>query len=48
MTSNKTRKIVTITDDSKKKLEFLKALFNCPENSIFIIALNKLYRDYKE
>lgn len=47
MTSKKIRKIITMADDSKVKLEFLKELFACSENSIFIIALNKLYREYK-
>lgn len=44
--SNKNRKILNISDKSKKKLEFLKEVFECSENSVFIIALNKLYKDY--
>ena len=43
----KNGKTVRITDEQKKKVEFLKNLFKCSENSVFIIALEKLYKDYK-
>ena len=44
----KKQKIVIISDEQANKLEFLKKLFDCSENTVFRIALEKLYKEYKE
>lgn len=41
-----TKKTIRITDEQKKKIEFLKILFNCSENTVFRIAIEKLYKEY--
>lgn len=40
-----TRKNVRITDEQKKMLEFLKKQLDCSENTVFKIALIKLYKE---
>lgn len=40
------RKNVRISDEQMKKLDFLKKLFDCSENTVFKIALEKLYKDF--
>jgi len=39
-------KTVRISDEQKEKVEFLKKLFNCSENSVFLIAVEKLYKEF--
>lgn len=43
---NQNRKNVRISNEQKEKLEFLKKLFDCSENTVFRIALEKLYKEY--
>lgn len=40
------KKLVRITDEQVKKVEFLKNLFNCSENTVFRMALEKLYKEF--
>lgn len=42
------RKTVRLSDEQMNKADFLKKLFNCSENTIFIIALEKLYKEYSK
>jgi len=41
------KKTVRITDEQRKKLDFLKNLLECSENTIFRMALEKLYKELK-
>ena len=43
---NQKRKNVRISDEQSKKLDFLKKLFDCSENTVFRMALEKLYKEY--
>jgi len=42
------RKTVRITDEQLKKVQFLKNLFDCCENTVFRIALEKLYKEFSK
>lgn len=42
-----TKKLVRITDEQKKMLEILKKQLDCSENTVFKIALIKLYKELK-
>lgn len=44
--SNQKRKNVRISDEQSKKLDFLKKLFDCSENTVFRMALEKLFKDF--
>lgn len=41
------KKIVRISDEQSKMVEILKKKFKCSENSVFLIALEKLYGEIK-
>jgi len=43
---NQKRKNVRISDEQSKKLDFLKKLFDCSENTVFRMALEKLFKDF--
>lgn len=43
---NQKRKNVRISDEQTKKLDFLKKLFDCSENTVFRMALEKLFKDF--
>lgn len=42
------RKTVRISDEQIKIVEFFRKKFKCSENSIFLIALENLYKEYNK
>lgn len=42
------RKTVRIIDEQQEKVDFLKKLFDCSENTVFRIAIEKLYKEFQK